>query len=218
MKPLDTDLFVFDAPQSFCGLELGGRMTVLRLDGELLLHSPVAIEPQALQPIGTPRWLLAPNTFHHLYAAEWLERGLEGHASTGLQTKRPDLAFAGFVDRPMEPWGDAVQLIPMTSLPFLSEVALLHRPSRTLVVTDLLFNIGPEAPWATRAAMTLAWGYPGCKATLLERVLMDRDQARADLRGLLELDFDRLIMAHGHIVETGGKDALRGAYDWLGPL
>ena len=66
--------------------------------------------------------------------------------------------------------------------------------------------------------MRCAGGYPGCRATLLERVFMDREAARKDLRGLPALDFDRLVMSHGDVIETGGKDVLRGAYSWLGAL
>ena len=98
----------------------------------------------------------------------------------------------------------------------MNEVALLHRPSRTLVLTDLVFHLDAEAPWMTRAAIWSVGGYPGCQATLLERVFMKRQQAREDLQTLLDLDFDRLIMAHGRIIETGGKNALRNAYRWLG--
>jgi len=214
--PLGPDLFVFDAEQRFFGVELGSRMTVLRLDGDLLLYSPVALDPGSLDRLGTPRWLLAPNTFHHLHVRPWLARGLTGYAAPGLAEKRRDLDFAHTVSEPCAPFGDAVQLVPLRSLPLVGEVALLHRPSRTLVVTDLVFHLGADAPWATRAAFWLLGGYPGCRATLLERALMRRAVARDDLRGLLALDFDRLIMAHGHIIETGGKDALANAYSWLG--
>ncbi len=114
------------------------------------------------------------------------------------------------------PWGPDVTLIPVRGLPLVNEVVLMHHPSRTLVVTDLVMHLPPTAPWTSRVALRCAGGYPGCRATLLERLLMRRAVAREDLTTLLDLDFDRLIMAHGTVVESGGKDALRGAYTWLG--
>ena len=217
MRPLAQDLFVVEAPQRFLGLELGTRMTVLNLDGDLLLHSPVPLDPSILEAHGRPRWVLAPNRLHHLHVGPWLDRGLEGWGAPGLPAKRPDLALAEVTDR-ATPWGDAVELLPTRSLPLVSEVALHHRPSRTLVLTDLVFHLPSSAPWLTRAAMRAAWGYPGCRSTLLERLFMRRDRARTELRTLLALDFDRLVMAHGEVIDTGGKDALRSAYAWLGPL
>ena len=98
----------------------------------------------------------------------------------------------------------------------MNEVVLLHRPSRTLVVSDLLFNIAPTAPWVTRAAMFCALGYPGCRSTLLERVGMKRDLARKELRELLSWDFDRIVIGHGDIIESDGRAVFARAYDWLG--
>ena len=46
LRRLATDLWVAERPQRFFGLEVGTRMTVIRLaDGSLLLHSPVVLDP-----------------------------------------------------------------------------------------------------------------------------------------------------------------------------
>lgn len=206
----------FEAPLRFFGLEIGCRMTALEVDGSLLLHSPINLDPAALEPLGTPRWVLAPNRMHHLFVGPWMERGLEGWAAPGLPEKRPDLRFDHVVEEACEPFGDAVRLIPLRCFPLTNEVVVLHRPSRTLVVTDLVFNFTADAPWLTRAAMRVSAAYPGCRASLLERVGIKRSLAREEIGGLLELDFDRLIMAHGAVIDVGGKSALRGAYRWLG--
>ena len=79
-----------------------------------------------------------------------------------------------------------------------------------------MFHFTRAAPWLTRASMWCSAAYPGCRASILERVGMKRALAREEIGGLLEFDFDRLVMAHGAVIERGGKDALRGAYRWLG--
>ena len=61
----------------------------------------------------------------------------------------------------------------------------------------------------------MARGYPGPRTTVLERWFMKRELAREDLKTILDQNFDRVIMAHGDPIETGGKDALRSAFDWL---
>ena len=212
---LDDGLYTMTAPLRFFGIEVGTRMTVLQLDGGLLLHSPLDVPAEALGELGEARWVLAPNKLHHLFVGPWLERGAEGWAAPGLAKKRSDLSFAGEVTEDTQPFGDEVQLIPTRSFPFANEVALLHRPSRTLVLTDLVFNIPSTAPWLTRTAMWCACGHPGCRSTILERTLMNRAIAGDEIAGLLELDFDRLVMSHGEVVETDGKAALENAYRWL---
>ena len=211
-----SSIHTFEAPQRFYGLSIGCRMTVIDIDGDLLLHSPIDIDPEILAPLGTPRWLLSPNKMHHLHAGPWLARGLEGWAAPGLPEKRPDLSFDHVVEERCSPFGDAVELIPLRCFTMTNEVALLHRPSRTLVLTDLVFHFTPDDPWLTRAAMWCSGAYPGCKASIIERIGMKRAVAREEIAALLELDFDRLIPSHGAIIETGAKAALRGAYGWLG--
>ena len=121
----------------------------------------------------------------------------------------------GVIEDGVQPFGEAVRAHALTGFPFTNEVVLLHRPSRTLVVSDLVFNVPPTAPWATRAAMTCLAGYPGCRTTLVERLGMRRAATRADLAEILSWDFDRLVMAHGDVIEAGGKAALRAAFHWL---
>jgi hypothetical protein len=206
----------FETPQRFLGLEVGARMTVLETDGGLVVHSPVAVDPSVIAALGTPRWVVSPNKLHHLHAGPWLAAGLEGWAAPGLPEKRPDLRFAGVLDSARSPFGPDVAVFPLTCFPMANEVVLLHRPSRTLVVTDLVFHFTPAAPWLTRAAFTALCGYPGCQCTVLERVAFHRPTARRELRALLDEDFDRLVMAHGAVIETGGHNALAAAFRWLG--
>lgn len=215
IRQLAEGLHVLDRPQSFLGLELGARMSILQLEGGVLVHSPVDVDPALILHLGTLRWALAPNLFHHLYLGRWIEAGASGLAPPGLAKKRPELKLAQLIDQACEPFGPQVRLIPLKCFAMTQEVALLHRPSRSLIVTDLLFNLSKEMPFATRAAFTCLWAHPGCKTSLLERVGMDRGVARQEIAALLELDFDRLIMAHGDVVETGGKEALEKAFAWL---
>ena len=215
LRPVAPGVYAAEAPQKFYGLEVGARMTVLELAGGLLVHSPLALDPGSVAHLGEPRWVVAPNLFHHLHAGPWIEAGVEAWAAPGLPAKRPDLAFAGTLAPGRQPFGGEVAVLPLTCLPLTNEVAVLHRPSRTLVVTDLLFNFSTAMPWATRTAMRGLCGYPGCRATLVERLAMRRREGRAQLAELAQWDFDRLIMSHGQIVETGGKEAFLSAFRWL---
>ncbi len=215
MRTLAPGLHVLEAPQRYLGLEVGARMTVLETDRGVLVHSPIAVDPGSLA-VGKARWVVAPNKLHHLYVRPWIEAGAAGWVAPGLVHKRPDLAGAGTLASDTEPFGPDVGVYAMACFPMANEVVFLHRPSRTLVVTDLVFHFTPQAPLLTRAAMACLCGYPGCRTTLLERVGFRREVARREVAQLLTLDFDRLVMAHGEVIETGGREALRGALGWLG--
>ena len=77
LRQLAQDLWVAERTQRFYGLEVGTRMTVIRLaDGSLLLHSPVALASELrreLDAIGRVCFAVAPNRVHHLYAGKVAE-------------------------------------------------------------------------------------------------------------------------------------------------
>jgi len=223
LRKLAENLWVEERSQRFYGLEVGTRMTVMRLaDGSLLLHSPVSIDPQLrreLDSLGTVRYAVAPNRFHHLYAGEVETAYPEARlwVAPGVERKRPDLEFVGVLgDEAPEEWQDEVEQVFFRGRPFENEVSFLHRPSRTLVLCDLAFNFGPHAPLATRLLMRLVGGYGRFGPTRLDPILIrDRPAARRSFERILAWDFDRVVIAHGEVLEAGGPAALRAGYDWL---
>lgn len=218
LTQLHDDLWALERDLRFLGLEVGTRMTVVRLGEDLLLHSPVAADEALraeLEALGRVRWVIGPNRFHHLYLGDWIALGAEAWGVAGLHKKRPDLAFAGTIGQ-ATPWPDALEALALDCIPVTGESVYLHRPSRTLIVSDLLFNLRPTAPWITRAAIAVSGGYPGVCCTALERLAMKRALAHEELSRVLAWDFDRVVLAHGAVVEEGGRDRLRHAYRWLG--
>jgi hypothetical protein len=220
---LASDIWIAERPQRFYGLEVGTRMTVIRVaDGSLLLHSPVALDPELrgeLDSIGRVRFAVAPNRFHHLYAGEVVAAYPEARlwVAPGVERKRPDLEFVGVLgDEAPAEWKDAVDQVFFRGRPFENEVVFLHRSSRTLILCDLAFNFGPRAAAPARLLMRLLGGYGRFGPSKLDPLLIrDRPAARQSLERILDWDFDRVVVAHGDVLESGGRDALRQGYSWL---
>jgi hypothetical protein len=223
LRELASDIWIAERPQRFCGIEVGARMTVICLaDGCLLLHSPLALDPELrreLDSIGRVRFAVAPNRFHHLYAGDVAAAYPESRlwAAPGVERKRPDLEIAGVLgDEPLPEWKDQVDQVFFRGRPFENEIVFLHRASRTLILCDLAFNFGPTAAPFTRLLMRLLRGYGGFGPSSLDRFLIrDRKAARGSLERILAWDFDRVVVAHGDVLERGGRDALRAGYSWL---
>lgn len=223
MRQLAEDLWVVERPLRFLGLEVGTRMTVVRLrDGSLVLHSPVALDDDLqaeLARLGPPRHAIAPNRFHHLFIGDYRRAfpAVRLYAAPGLPEKRTDLAFdAVLSDDPPPEWAGQLDQEHFKGFPVMSEVAFCHRASRTLLTSDLAFNLGPEAPFVTRVAFRMVGGYGRLGPSVVEKVLIrDRASARASLERILAWDFDRIVLAHGTVLESGGREALRKGYRWL---
>jgi len=223
MRALAEDLWVVERPQAFWGLSVGTRMNVIRLSGgRLLLHSPVFLDPQLraeLDAIGRVTYAVAPNRVHHLYAGKVAEAypGTRLWIGPGLERKRPDLAYEAVLGDEAPPeWRDEVGQVFFRGRPYENEVVFFHRPSRTLLLCDLAFNFGPSAAAPTRLLMKLMRSYGHFGPSKLDPLLIrDRAAARASLERILEWDFDRVVVAHGDVLESGGHEALRAGYAWL---
>lgn len=223
LRRLAPDLFVAERPLRFYGVEVGTRMTAIRLsDSSLFVHSPVALDRdlrRELESLGTPRFAVAPNRLHHLFAGQYTAAysELQLFVAPGLERKRPDLSIAGILsDEVPAGWNGQIDQEIVRGYPMLNEVVFFHRSSRTLLCSDLVFNVREDSPPVTRWLTWLIGGYKRFGPTALEKFLIrDRGAARQSLNRLLSWDFDRVILAHGQILESGGREAMRRGYAWL---
>jgi hypothetical protein len=212
-----------DIPTFLKKYDFSTRMTVIGLaDGGLFLHSPVRLTDglQAeLDEIGTVRAIVAPNRAHHLfvgdYAAAYPEARLYG--APGLPNKRKDLVFFGLLgDEPRPEWKGDIEQRLVRGAPMLNEVVFFHPATRTLILTDLVFNLPEGAVWGVPIVCRLmgASGNFG-PHRFIRWAIRDKAAARASLGPVTQWDFDRIIVAHGDIVETGGKKKFRDAFGFI---
>ena len=223
LAALTDGVWIESAPVSFLGLRLTSNMTVLRSsDGNVLIHSPIALTPErraAVEALGRVAHLYAPNTFHHQWIGEWAAAFPNAllHAPAGLAAKRPDLRVARTHGAQPEPGFSGV-LDEISIAGFrLEETALVHRPSRTLVVADLVANIGrPTHRWtATYTKLAGFYDQVAISRVLRWTSFQDKKRARRCVDELLAQPFERLVVGHGESVAADARDALAAAYEWL---
>jgi hypothetical protein len=158
---------------------------------------------------------------HHLYLGDYARAYPEARlcAAPGLPEKRRDLAFHHVFDGSWTPpWQDELPGLPFEGAPRLNERVFLHRASRTLLLTDLAFNLEAGAPDRARVFHWLvgARGRFG-PHRLVRSMIRDRAAARRSLERILAWDFDRVVVTHGSVLATGGRERLREAFAFLGP-
>jgi hypothetical protein len=223
LTPLARDLWEIDAPMNVIGMALGHRMTIARLpDRTLWLHSPVAYSPElavALNELGPTSHIVAPNAMHDTYLEGWFAAcpAAQFHGARGFAKFRPDLKFTATLgDEPPAAWSVVFDQLRLHGMPRLNEIVFLHRASRTLILTDLVFNLGADMPLLSRALLRINGCYD-CLAVsrLLRTTIKDRAALRASLDRMFAWDFDRVVVSHGRNLEAGAKDALRTALAFL---
>jgi hypothetical protein len=204
----------------------GRRMTVIRLGGGgLLVHNAIRLREEdygALDALGEVQIIVAPNKMHsseaHVYKLRYPEARLyASRASAGAIAGRcpVDGALPGDWDPSLD---QEVGCFEFGGTRMLHESVFFHRASRTLVLTDLVFNLQDDVQGATRWFFRVNRIHKRFGPSRIFRhvFVRDREAARASFRRLMEWDFDRVIMSHGEILASGGKAAMQRGFEEMG--
>jgi hypothetical protein len=136
-----------------------------------------------------------------------------------LEKKRPDIAFDWILgNRPDHRWDDAIEQVVVQGTRYIWEVAFFHKPSRTLILVDLLENIGDN--YRHRASLLLRfwwkaifkmWNNPKA-APEYQMGWGNKQIARIALDKILGWDAERVILAHGENIEENVNKTLSAAW------
>ncbi len=221
LRTIGTNIWVAESPLRFLGLELGTKMTVIKQSSGLLLHSPIKPTPslaKQIAEIGDVASIIAPNKLHHLFAGDLhkLFPNSKLYGASGLAKKRPDLKIEAEMDMNFKPnWSD-VEFHIIKGMRYVNEVVFYHKISKTLILTDIGFNLGDDKPLMTRLFGRMIGIYKkfGCPPEIKYGLVSDRQLFLKSIQRILEWDFDQIVMAHGNIVAQNGRKIFAKAFNW----
>ncbi len=231
LKPLGRDIWMVDGPM-VRGRRLIGprplttRMTVARLpDGRLWLHAPVELTPglaAEVRAIGHVAALVLPNRLCGAVLGDWQAAfpGAVTWSAPGLEGMAERCGF--HIDQelqgtPPSAWSGAIGQLLMRGK-FLTEAVFLHRPSRTLVLSELIRNFERDRRRSglLRALLPSGRERGGTPADLRLAFLGRRREVRAAVETMLGWRPDRVVVAHGRPYLRDGTAELRRALAWAG--
>jgi hypothetical protein len=223
LEKLAENLWVVNQPLSVAGLALGARMTVIRFaDGGLLLHSPTKFDDETrigLEQLGPVRYVVAPNSLHHLFVQPYLDHYHDAEFWTVPQVikKNPSLRNPKLLTEGVPAdWALELHAEPILASTKFCEVVFFHKPTGTLIVTDLLFNLKPPGgliKYGLYKLMKLS--SPIGPSRVGRRLFGESSDFKATVHKLLEWETERIIMCHGEIVDEQAKEALRVGFQYL---
>jgi hypothetical protein len=232
LKPVAEDVWIVDGPEvrmDYLGFHLPfpTRMTIVRLPGGgLWVHSPSSLTTALraeIAALGRVRHLVAPNTLHYVWLAEWhaafpeamvwIPPDLAGRAKAPL----PPATVLG--DSPPAEWSGGIEQVVVHGT-VLTEVDFFHSASRTLILTDLIENF--ERRRVRNRLLRWLIGMSGAadpdgKAPVDMRLsfLGRRQAVGAAVRQMLAWEPERVIIAHGRWYERNGTAELHRAFRWV---
>ena len=164
LERISDNVWVASRPFIWNGIDVGGRMAVVKLeDNSLWIHSPVELDEPLraeLQKIGPVGHIVAPNYEHVKFTQSWINFYDDAcsYGCPGIKTKFPNINIDFELDNDENkcPWQNDFDYCflnaehnPFTKNPFFNEVCFFHKPSKTLITTDFFWNYPKDAPVGT---------------------------------------------------------------------
>jgi hypothetical protein len=210
------NLWLLAYPLKMLGANLGRNVTIIRLaSGKLIVHSTgpfTSADVAAVHALGEPAWIVDALLRHDTFAKEGRDAFPSARylAPDGF-SRNVGLSNESLIPPPPE-WADEIAVASIEGAPQLGEVVMLHRPSGTLIVADLIFNFGGQHdPW-TRMFLwlaTIGGKYDPGMTFPFKLAIKDEADFAESIREVLAWDFDRLIVGHGIPIASGAKEKLR---------
>jgi hypothetical protein len=224
LRMLGPEIWETSAPLRAAGMQIGHRMTVVRLgvDG-LWVHSPVEWSAELgreLAQHGEVRHVIAPSLMHDMYLDGWRAgcRTALFWAAPGLRQRMSRFPFTGDLDEAGHAeWREHITTRLIAGMPKINEMVFLHHASKTLIVADLVFNLPSDTDGMT-AMLARLNGIHGKLAVsrLFRSMIRDKSAVAASVREVLKWDFDRLVMGHGDVIATAAaRQLFAAAWAWL---
>lgn len=193
-------------------LKLDVTTTALRTSRGVIIISPgkkIAEQETKITQLGRVTDLVAPNLLHHISLLKAVQTfpqatvwGVEG-----FKLKRPDIAWDKVLTESTWNYSDEIQIIPIHGIPRLNEIVFFHIASKTLVVTDLFFNLVDAKGIGAWIILNLFGTYRRFGiSSFYMRSVTDRPAFIESLKKIARLNFDKIIVAHGQPILTNARE------------
>ena len=227
LRPLGTDIWEVTLLTAMKGLPLGNRSVIVRLSaGGLWLHAPGPGLDRYLEDIaalGKVTHITVPNLFHNLAIealSTWFPNvpvsvppGLAGKLGPRYNALQKPVSHASFADvlSPDIAWCE------VAGQPKIQETVFFHIPSRTLILTDLAFNVRGGGTWLQRQGLKLAGCHNRFGPSRFAKFLTKNPAAYgASLGNINQWPFEQIIPCHGAVLKQQAKAAFGQAFGaWL---
>lgn len=213
-------LFICETAIKMPAASLPLNGTAIKLgDGRVVVISPLnpkRADYESLRRLGEVAHIVSPNSFHNLFAAAAKKEFPNAilWAAPALRKRKPEIPWDAVIGKDGWPFAGELDCLYLEGAPGMGEVVFLHRATKTLIVTDLFFNLKNVTALGARFLFTLMGTLNRfASSRLLNLVMRDKPRFLKCLEILMSWDFDRIIMAHGEPVECGGKRMAQAALE-----
>ncbi len=193
-------------------MDLPVRTTFVKCSAAGILISPgSSLDIDKLNGLSGVTDIVAPNLFH----CAGIMRSLTVFPQAtvwgpvGAKKLKPDIPWSKELSLGAWPYQDELSMVILSGIPSLNEAIFYHSESRSLILTDLCFNLSNPSGFGAWLILNLAGTYKKCAVSrLFLREVKDRTSFKNSIVEFLKYDFDNVILAHGDNLIGNGKARL----------
>nr|GAT54800.1 predicted protein [Mycena chlorophos] len=232
IREVAPDLWTFSKPFALFGrIHLGGRSTAVKLStGDVFVVASTPLSPETketLDGLGPVKYIIGINSRHNMFLGEFKraypEAKLLAPAAVARFVDDKSLIFDGMWgrDAPETKYGFEEEIEACYFSEYLNkDVVFFHHASKTMITADLITNLpgieqysksdapGSRFPFYGPLGKPSGW----LQGKMLASRVRDPEVMKAAAKTVAEWDWDRLIMAHGDVIESGGKQTWLEAF------
>ncbi len=217
---LAENIYTKNCQMRIIGLRSDRSMTVVTLPNEgTLVLSPDRYSPQhlaELEGFEPPFYCLIPSRFHSLFLSDYFHRcpdwqffGLP--SVLGEFSSHPN-SFHNLAKLPL-PLSSQFNICVLRGIPRIDEVVLFHQLSRTLIVSDMLFNLPADVDIFSKLAHSAmgVYGRPAA-SRFFKSSIRDKCAFASSFAEVMKWDFVRVVVGHGQPVTENAREILMQSY------
>jgi len=189
----------------------------------LMVISPGPFRQKKIQEIITKYstvYCVAPNAFHHKHLKSFNDifPEIDIYGPSALTGKQPWLSEKILkLDSLAEKLKGQVLLFPILGNSLLDETVFYCHQSKSLIVTDLFFNMRNPMPLGRKWILSLVGAKNKiAQSKLIKKSITDKEAYIHSVKPLGKLDCQRIIVGHGQIVE--GAAGIKRALEVIGAV
>lgn len=253
IRNLASNILICSSPfKRFGRIKVGGRGTIVKLSNDsLAVFSPVAltdvVKQQMQEKLGSTniKYIVGLDTEHHIFLESWHKTWPEAKViapetlpayrdkqnygkikeDKWLLMKKADKSKGLSVDEAFDKEFD----IEFVDAHANKELVFNHRPTRTLIEADLMFNLpateqfsksgeSPTTGLLTRLfnAINNTQGTPTWQRRIIWYGISagDRTGFNESVSRIAKWDFERIVPCHGDVIEQNGNGIFQKVMQW----
>lgn len=197
-------------------MKLPVRTAIIQTNGgHKILWSPSSkLKEEDLKTLGQVTDILAPSLWHcgGVRLAQQVYPQAKTWGPPEAMTLKADINWTNTLPSPDWPYNDLV-IIPVKGLKNVNECLMLDQTTKTLFVSDLVFNLTNPKGLGAWLFLSLFGTYKRFAVSrLFLKMVNDKEQFKVSIQKVFNYDFETIVMSHGEIIKTNGKNFLRSAF------